>query len=47
MLPEYAELYRGMDEAEIDGLMRSFRFENCVQRERLAGIIAECASQTV
>jgi len=41
MLKEHAELFRGMDEAEIDGMMRSFRFENCVRREELAGILAD------
>jgi endoglucanase len=41
MLPEYAELFRGMSETEIDELMRSFRFENCVKREELAGILSE------
>ncbi len=43
MLREYAELFRGMDEAGIDDLMRSFRFENCVRREELASILAEHA----
>ena len=41
MLREYAELFRGMDEPEIDALMRSFRFENCVKREYLASALAE------
>ena len=41
MLPEYAELFRDTGEAEIDELMRSFRFENCVQREQLAAILSE------
>ena len=41
LLPEYAELFRGMGEDEIDAMMRSFRFENCVKRERLAGILSE------
>lgn len=41
MLPEYAELFRGMEEAEIDDLMRSFRFENCLRRTELAGILSE------
>jgi endoglucanase len=47
MLREYCELFRGMDETEIEEMMRSFRFENCVKRERLAGILAEYAAQTV
>ena len=41
LLPEYAELFRGMGEDEIDAMMRSFRFENCVKREALAGILSE------
>jgi endoglucanase len=41
MLPEYGELFRGMGKAEIDEMMRSFRFENCVRREELAEILAE------
>ncbi|TCJ15604.1 glycoside hydrolase family 5 protein [Rubrobacter taiwanensis] len=43
MVGEYAELFRGMEEAEIDGMMRSFRFENCIRREELAGILSEHA----
>jgi len=45
MLPEYAGLFRGMGEEEIDAMMRSFRFENCVRREPLAGVLAEYAVQ--
>jgi len=47
MLPEYGERFRGMSETEIDEMMRSFRFENCVKREELAGILAEYAAQKV
>jgi endoglucanase len=43
MLPEYGELFRGMKEEEIDEMMRSFSFENCVKRETLANILAEHA----
>ncbi|MDQ4128142.1 MAG: glycoside hydrolase family 5 protein, partial [Actinomycetota bacterium] len=43
MLKEYGELFRGMNEAGIDEMMRSFRFENCVRREELASILAEQA----
>ena len=46
MLQEYGELFRDMNETEIDEMMRSFRFENCVQRERLADVLAEYATQT-
>jgi hypothetical protein len=31
MLKEYGELFRGMNEEQIDEMMRSFRFENCVR----------------
>ena len=41
MLPEYAELFRGADEADIDELMRSFRFENCIKHDELANILSE------
>jgi endoglucanase len=40
MLSEYAELFRGMDEDEIDTMMRSFSFENCVRREELTSILS-------
>jgi endoglucanase len=43
MLPEYGELFRGMDEGEVDVMMRSFSFENCVRREELASILSEHA----
>jgi endoglucanase len=41
MLPQYGRLFRGMEEAEIDEMMRSFRFENCVRRQELADMLAE------
>jgi endoglucanase len=43
MLPEYGELFTGMDEGEIDAMMRSFSFENCVRRKELASILSEHA----
>jgi hypothetical protein len=43
MLKEYGDLFRDMDEAQIDEMMRSFRFENFVRREELASILAEQA----
>jgi endoglucanase len=46
MLPEYGELFRGMDEGEIDAMMRSFSFENCVRRDELASILSEHAAQS-
>jgi hypothetical protein len=40
---EFAELFRGMDEGELDALARSFHFEECVQREGLNEILREHA----
>jgi endoglucanase len=39
LVEEYAELFRGMDEEEIDSLMRSFLFENCHVRTPLADLL--------
>jgi endoglucanase len=36
LVDEYAELFRGIRDSEIDELMNSFRFTNCVQRRELA-----------
>lgn len=41
LLPEFAERFRDMSEMEIDDMMQSFKFENCVQREKLASILAD------
>ncbi|KAF7595253.1 hypothetical protein BBP40_006753 [Aspergillus hancockii] len=41
---EFAELFRGMDEAELDALARSFHFDECVQREGLNEILREHAN---
>ncbi len=46
MLSEYAGLFRGMEEEEIDAMMRSFSFENCVRRDELASILSEHAAQS-
>jgi endoglucanase len=40
LVPAFAEQFRGMDEAEIDRMMQSFAFENCIQREGLARVVA-------
>ncbi|KAF1957873.1 glucanase [Byssothecium circinans] len=40
-LQEYAELFRGKSEAELDELARSFSFENCVPRKELTDLIAK------
>jgi hypothetical protein len=40
---EFAERFRGVTPEDIDALMRSFLFENCVQRTELAHILASYA----
>jgi hypothetical protein len=44
---EFAGLFRGKDEKELDELARSFHFENCVQREGLNGILRTHNSASV
>jgi hypothetical protein len=39
LLPAFAEQFRGMSENEIDLMMQSFAFQNCIQREGLAQLI--------
>jgi endoglucanase len=39
LVPEYCGLFRGKTDAELIALAESFRFENCVKRERLADIL--------
>lgn len=41
---EFAELFKGKDEKELDELARSFHFDQCVQREGLNKIMSEHAS---
>jgi hypothetical protein len=43
LLPEFAELFRGMSETAIDEMMQSFRFKNCVIRQPLAQSLAAYA----
>lgn len=43
MLPEFGDLFRGVSEEEIDALMQSFTFENCVIRRPLAEILRQAA----
>jgi hypothetical protein len=43
---EFAELFRGLDEAQLEALARSFHFEQCVQREGLNEILREHARVT-
>jgi hypothetical protein len=40
---EFAELFKGMDEKELDGLAHSFHFDECVQREGLNQILTSHA----
>ncbi|KAF2012735.1 glycoside hydrolase family 5 protein [Aaosphaeria arxii CBS 175.79] len=37
---EFAELFRGKTQADLDELAKSYAFENCVQREELNAILA-------
>ena len=39
LLPAYAEQFRGMTETEIDRMMQSFAFENCIQRAGLVRLL--------
>lgn len=39
LLTEFAECFRDVTETEIDEMMSSFKFENCVQRTELADIL--------
>lgn len=47
LLPEYAELFRGIEEVGIDELMGSFRFENCVKRQELADTLSQHSEAAV
>jgi hypothetical protein len=39
LLEEFAELFKGLNEQDIDALMQSFLFKNCHQRADLAEIL--------
>jgi hypothetical protein len=43
LLPEFAALFKGLSEAEIDELMQSFLFPNCTVRPELAETLAAYA----
>ncbi|RAQ95285.1 glycoside hydrolase family 5 protein [Thermogemmatispora tikiterensis] len=43
LLEEFAALFAGLNEAELDRLLQSFRFEQCIQREPLNDILREYA----
>lgn len=42
---EWAAYFRGMDEAQLDALAQSFKFENCLKRDGLNKILMEHAQQ--
>ncbi len=41
---EFAELFRGKSEEELDELARSFHFDNCLQRGPLNKVLSEHAN---
>jgi hypothetical protein len=43
ILPEFAALFEGLSEPEIDELMQSFRFRNCVIRQELSDLLSAYA----
>ncbi len=43
LLPEFANLFKGLSEADIDALMQSFQFKNCAVRRDLADILTAYA----
>ena len=45
MQADFAECFRDMTEDEIDEMMRSFRLENCVIRQPLAGLLRSACAQ--
>ena len=47
MLPEYATLFRGLSDADLEALADSFSLANCVRRERLCEIMRDaCATSS-
>jgi hypothetical protein len=44
MVNEWADAFRGMDEAQLEELAKSFAFENCVEREGLNKALREHSS---
>ncbi|PSR77085.1 hypothetical protein PHLCEN_2v8074 [Hermanssonia centrifuga] len=45
LVMEWAEHFKGMDEAELEDLAKSFLFENCLKREGLNKVLTEYAAQ--
>jgi len=46
LVKEWAELFKGLDEQELEDLARSFAFENCGKRDELNRILQEPAADT-
>ena len=47
LLPEYATLFRGLSDADLEALADSFSLANCVRRERLCEIMRDaCATSS-
>jgi len=44
LLPEFASLFAGLSETEIDALMQSFLYPNCVIRQQLADLLSAYAA---
>lgn len=45
LVKEWAEHFSGMDEKELDQIAQSFKFENCLKRERLNAVLTEDAQR--
>ena len=45
LVREWAELFRGMEEEDLERMAASFRFESCVEREGLNRVLREHARQ--
>ncbi len=39
LLPEYCNLFKNVSEEQLIAIAQSFRFENCIKRERLESIL--------
>jgi hypothetical protein len=44
LLPEFASLFAGLSETELDALMQSFMYPNCVIRQQLADLLSAYAA---
>jgi len=41
LVKEWAELFRGLDETQLDELAKSFAFESCIERGKLNRVLRE------